>query len=258
MIADLYISKRENTFYLQLSHDLVGVLLKKLRMYVMMSKVTLDDVSEQLIYFGYAGNNATQLLVDCIGTAPTQPNETIQYQSLSITRITGKISRFTIIGEVQDAQQLWVALAPQANSVSSHAWQYLDIATGLPNISADSSTAWVPQMLNFERIGGISFTKGCYPGQEIVARLNYLGQTKRRTYRLLAHTDQLAAVGDKIIMANSEGKTSEAGQVLNAALNPEGQLEMLAVLKSASIDQSLSWNDIAIEVLKLPYTLEDN
>jgi len=257
MIANLRVLKRGNSIYLKVCHDLVDVLLKKLRMYVMMSKVTLEDATASLIHFGYAGENAERYLAAAIGDIPQQVNDTVQYRSLSITRLAGELVRFEILGEYADAQLLWDSLDVQAAPVNSDAWRYLNIVAGIPIINAENSTAWVPQMLNFERIGGVSFTKGCYPGQEIVARLNYLGQTKRRTYHLVANTDQLPTIGDKIMVAGAEGKLSEAGSVLNAVINPDGKVEMLAVLKSATLDKPLSLHNVAIEVLDLPYSLED-
>lgn len=257
MIANLSVLKRGNTFYLKLCHDLVETLLKKLRMYVMMAKVTLEDASANLIHFGFAGPNAERLLADVIDTVPQKAHESVLYRSLSITRLSGELCRFEILGELNDAKQLWQNLEVQAAPVSSEAWRYLNIVAGMPMISTENSTAWVPQMLNFERIKGISFTKGCYPGQEIVARLNYLGQTKRRTYRLLANTDQLPIIGDKIIIEGKQGRAAEAGQVLNAVINPDGKIEMLAVLKSVALTQSLSLNSANIEILDLPYSLDD-
>jgi len=257
MIANLRVLKRGNAIYLKVCHDLVDTLLKKLRMYIMMSKVTLEDASSSLIHFGYAGADAERYLSTAIGAIPKNANDSVQYKSLSITRLSGDLVRFEILGEYEDAQQLWQRLDVQAAPVSSNAWRYLNIVAGIPIIHAENSMDWVPQMLNFERIGGVSFTKGCYPGQEIVARLNYLGKTKRRTYRLLANTDQLPMIGAKIMVADAEGKLSESGEVLNTVINPDGKVEMLAVLKSATIDKPLSLDNTAIEVLDLPYSLED-
>jgi folate-binding protein YgfZ len=257
MIANLRVLKRGNAIYLKVCHDLVDTLLKKLRMYIMMSKVNLEDASDSLIHFGYAGADAERYLSAAIGDIPANANDSVHYKSLSITRLSGDLVRFEILGEYDDAQQLWQTLDVQAAPVSSDAWRYLNIVAGIPIIHAENSMDWIPQMLNFERIGGVSFTKGCYPGQEIVARLNYLGKTKRRTYRLLAKTDQLPAIGTKIMFADAEGKLSESGEVLNTVINPDGKVEMLAVLKSATLDKPLSLDNAAIEVLDLPYSLED-
>lgn len=256
MIANLRLLKRGDTIYLELSRSLIDLVLKKLRMFVMMAKVTLEDASSSLIHFGYTGPEADLLLSDAIGDIPENVNDSIQYKTLTITRLNGELPRFEVLGELDDARALWETLDVKAAPVSSESWRYLNIAAGIPVISAENTADWVPQMLNFELIGGISFTKGCYPGQEVVARLNYLGQTKRRTYRIMADTDKLPAIGDKIMLTTDDGKESEAGKVLNAVINPDGKVEMLAVLKSASIDQELTLNGVNISILELPYSLE--
>ena len=257
MISHFRILKRGDSYILELSSSLIDTIIKKLRMFVMMSKVILEDVGSSLIHFGYTGPEAEALLTKAVGKVPENVNDSVQYKTLSITRLHGKAPRYEILGELGDALTLWETLGVKAAPVSSEAWRHLNIMAGIPVITAENSTDWVPQMLNYERIGGISFTKGCFPGQEVVARLNYLGKTKRRTYRLIANTEKLPNVGDVITQVDADAKESEAGKVLNAVINPNGQVEMLAVLKSASIDQALMLGDATIKVLELPYTLED-
>lgn len=257
MLSHFRVLKRGDSYLLELSHSLVDAIIKKLRMFVMMSKVTLEDVSSSLIHFGYTGPDAENLLEEAISKKPEAVNDSVKYKTLSITRLHGEVPRYEIVGELDDAVKLWETLDVKAAPVSSEAWRYLNIAAGIPMITTENSTDWVPQMLNYERIGGISFTKGCFPGQEVVARLNYLGKTKRRTYRLTANTDKLANIGDVITVTDDNGKEAEAGKVLNAVINPNGQLEMLAVLKSATTEQTLYWQEHTLELLELPYSLED-
>ena len=112
---------------------------------------------------------------------------------------------------------------------------------------------WVPQMLNLHLIDGINFKKGCFPGQEIVARLKYLGKNKRQMYRIAIEAVHQPAVGAKIQDANGE----EAGEVLNSVLSPSGDhIEALAVLKIASAVQALSLAGAQVRLLPLPYSLE--
>ncbi len=257
MVSSLRVLKRGEDYYLELSSSLIELMLKKLRMFVMMSKVTLEDESSNLVHFGYTGPDSVGLLTDAIGKIPEEVNDCVQYKTLTITRLHGLCPRFEILGRLDDARSLWETLDVTAAPVGSESWRHLNIVAGIPVITEDSSTEWVPQMLNYDRIGGISFSKGCYPGQEVVARLNYLGKTKRRTYHLVAKTDQCPATLDEIIATDANGKSSEAGKVVNAVINPDGNVEMLAVLKSDTLEQTLSLNDAVIEVLDLPYSLED-
>jgi len=177
IIANFQIFMSDGSYVLAVATDLIEYVIKKLRMYVMMSKVTVEDVTRSMVHFGYTGD-----LKKIIGNAPSASNQTLQYNNLSILRLADNESRYEIFGDVfniSDAKQLWKQCAADAIAVDSNGWSYLNIASGLPNISEASSEAWVPQMVNYIAIGGVDFKKGCYPGQEIVARLNYLGKTKR-------------------------------------------------------------------------------
>lgn len=260
LLANFRIIKRNGDFYLRLSRDLVAPILKKLRMYVLMSKVALEDASSQLVHFGFSGPEADKILAKRTeksfgsNNAPDTINEIIQHQSLSLIRLPGVVPRYEIFGELEDAITLWQALDVDGAAVSHQSWQYLNILAGLPIVTAQSSEAWVPQMLNFDLIDAVSFNKGCFPGQEVVARLNYLGKTQRRCYRLQANTDQLPTIGDTIT-ASTDNKEEEAGKVLNAVINPDGQVEMLAVLKIKLSEKSLTVNDHPLKLCELPYAL---
>ena len=249
IIATFQIFKRADCFYISLSADLLEHVIKKLRMYVMMSKVTLEDVTDSMVHFGYAGD-----LQNLVKSAPNDSEQAVQHGNLSILRIAGDHPRYEIFSDcIDDAKQLWEQCAEKAATISNNGWDYLNILAGLPDISEASSEAWIPQMVNYIAVGGVDFEKGCYPGQEIVARLNYLGKTKRRMYRLQINTDKLPEIGDSI--TNDSDK--DAGKILNTAINPEGKVEALAVLKIAEAEKSLTLSGNGIEVLALPYSLDE-
>ncbi|MDR1660705.1 MAG: hypothetical protein LBR94_10315, partial [Desulfovibrio sp.] len=113
-------------------------------------------------------------------------------------------------------------------------WQWLDIAAGIPRIAAATCEAFVPQMANFDRIGGVSFHKGCYPGQEVVARAQYLGKVKRHLYR--ARAAGPIAAGMSVFPAAAPEQP--CGQIANAAPAPGGGFEALAVLLEDAPGQS--------------------
>lgn len=254
IIANFQIFMRDGNYFLTVSADLIEHIIKKLRMYVMMSKVTVEDVTESTVHFAYVGD--LQTIID---DTPSTPNQTLQYNNLSILRLADKNSRYEIFAgssNISDAIQLWEQCTTDAIAVDNNGWNYLNIVAGLPNISEASSEAWVPQMVNYIAIGGVDFKKGCYPGQEIVARLNYLGKTKRRMYRLQINTDKLATIGD-VIASDSD---KEAGKILNVAINPDGNIEALAVMKIAGTESALTLannTDATITLLELPYPMDD-
>ena len=249
IIASFRIFKRADAYYLSVSTDLIEPIIKKLRMYVMMSKVTVEDTSNELVHFAYSGNQ--------LKNTPTKPDQVLQSNGLSILNIASNdASRFEVFGTISDAEKLWSDLATTATPTNNNGWNYLNIVAGIPSITQASSEAWVPQMVNYIAIGGVDFKKGCYPGQEIVARLNYLGKTKRRMYRLEIDTDLLPSTGDSI--ATEADK--DAGKVLNAAINPDDKVEVLAILKIAQADSPMQLSEnskASITVLDLPYSVDN-
>ena len=261
IIANFRILKKGDTYILSFSHDLIELVIKKLRMYVMMSKVNIEDITDSVIHFGLSGEQAQKILEETL-TAPSTIGDTVQHNSLSVLRVAGEVPRFEIFGDLDDTKALWSSLLQKGQKrgvcalTANQYWLYQDILAGLPYITEASSEAWIPQMVNYVAIGGVDFKKGCYPGQEVVARLNYLGKTKRRMYRLALQTDELPNVGTSLSSANDKG----AGKILNAALNPNGTVEALAILKIAEADNAL-WlenkESATAKILDLPYKIED-
>lgn len=110
-------------------------------------------------------------------------------------------------------------------------------------------------MLNLDLINGLSFTKGCYPGQEIVARMKYLGKSKRRMYRIAI--PHFSRAPRRLVHLSPVPKTLEAGTILNATLNPDGYVEALAVMKIAETTQALTLGEYKVQLASLPYSLAD-
>ena len=256
IIANFRAFKRGQSIYLIMAKDLVEKVMTKLSRYVMMSKVTISDATESLVHFGYAGENAEHDLSLILDKVPTAPNETLNLGALTILRLPGDTPRFEVFGDVTEASQLWSKCNVRAAPVSSQAWDFMNIRAGRPVVTEACSEEWIPQMLNFIAIEGVDFQKGCYPGQEVVARLNYLGKTKRRMYHLLIETDQVPACNDSIV--NEEGV--EVGKILNAIASPDDQVECLAVLKIADSEDLMFLSEVdgpEVSMLELPYTVDD-
>jgi folate-binding protein YgfZ len=255
IIVSFQIFKRNDDFFLILSADLLEHVIKKLRMYVMMSKVVIEDVTASLPHFGLAGDQAEAVLIKAFDNAPSEANQILQIDEYSILKLAGNTPRFEIIGHNAKANVETLLGTTTLSSDDNH-WNYLYILAGIPHISEASSEAWIPQMVNYIAVGGVDFKKGCYPGQEVVARLNYLGKTKRRMYRLQINTDNLPNIGDAIA---SDSDTA-AGKILNVALNPDGVVEALAIMKIAEVEKNLTLTadeKITISLLSLPYSLDD-
>lgn len=253
-LATFFITQRRGVYYLSVARDLLEPMLKRLRMYVMRSKVVLEDASTSLVHFGYAAPDGDQRLHDLFGVAPAAAYDTVQVNQLTIMRQPAPIPRFKILGELSEAKKLWERLNVNSACVGRSSWEYFNVLSGVPMVSQASTEAWVPQMLNMHLTNGVSFTKGCFPGQEIVARLKYLGKSKRQMYRIgIPHCIKVPAVGALIASANDP----EAATVLNATLNPNGEVEALVVMKIAEAATPLHFGEFSVKVLDLPYALED-
>ncbi len=289
MLACMRIFMREDIYYLSLPRDILNATLQRLRMFVLRAKVSLNDVSDTLVYVGYAGEHTAATLSATLGTLPKAPNEVVSVNGLTLLRLPHReahVARFGIIGDAGTVQSLWNTLAApgilpptalvhpctspapvrSAQPVGGNVWDLLDIRAGIPTVYTATRDAFVPQMANLDTIGGISFKKGCYTGQEIVARMHYLGTLKRRMMlaKIIAEVvpqpgDALYSLGASTAVGTMENRQS-IGTIVAAQPAPQGGYEALAVvdIKSGAAGQ-IHLHTVTGPVLTfipLPYTLD--
>lgn len=259
MLASFRIFMRGDSYYLCLPRSLVEGTLKRLRMFVLRAKATLEDASDSLVRIGFSGPKAEAQLADYLGAIPQQLDEVVQTQELSVIRIPGPHPRFEIHGEVEPMKKLWTVLDVRGAPVGRGPWELLDIRAALPTVYEQTADAFVPQMTNLQILGGVNFKKGCYTGQEVVARMQYLGKLKRRMYRARVETEERPQPGDALFTADSSGQS--AGKVVNAQPSPDGGYELLAVVEIASADDARlhlgSAGGPTLEILAMPYAFPD-
>ena len=135
---------------------------------------------------------------------------------------------------MQYAPALWQKLSTDAQPAGSPCWDWLNIRAGIPVILPQTQEQFVPQMANLDLIGAVNFKKGCYPGQEIVARMQYLGKNKRRMYLAHVYAETAPQAGNELFSMEMEGQS--CGMVVNAQPSPNGGYDMLAVVQIASHD----------------------
>ena len=240
-------------FYLLLPRALQAAIQKRLQMFVLRAKVKLSDEGDNWVRFGVAGPSAEALLRNFVGAVPDKLMSTVHTEVGRVIKLSR--NRYVVIATPENAIALWNQLAEQALPVGAGLWDWLSIQQGIVSILPGTQDAFVPQMANFELVGGVSFKKGCYPGQEIVARTQYRGILKRRM--VLAHSAVAAAPGDKLF---SEAFGDQAaGEVANAAPAPDGGFDMLAVAQIDAITKnnlrSASPDGPAVTIKSLPYDL---
>jgi len=255
MLASMLIWRNGDGYLLQLPRVLCEPMRKKLGMYVLRAKVKISDASDEIVSLGLSGTDAQEILGKQFGELPQLPLGFIDTEQAGVLKLSD--TRFQISTAAQYASTLWQSLSQHAQPAGSACWDWLSIRAGIPVILPQTQEQFVPQMANFELIGGVSFKKGCYPGQEIVARMQYLGKLKRRMY--LAHLDSSEAPqpGDELFSADMEGQTS--GMIANVSAAPGGGYDALVVVQAASREsQTMHWKSPqgeALQFLPLPYPL---
>jgi len=210
-----------------LSADLHAAILKKLSMYVLRSKVKLTDASNERMLIGLSGPEATKALAE-LGPLALELLEVAGIEQGQVMRI-GEQS-YLLATDTSVAEDVWIKLATHARPAGLAAWHWLEIVAGIPIVTTATQEEFIPQMINFDLIGGVSFKKGCYPGQEIVARTHYLGKIKRRMYR--AHLDTGLPAAGAHLYAPETGDQS-CGRVVRSAPAPQGGNVLLAVIQSS-------------------------
>ena len=195
--------------------SVLAATLKRLQMFVMRAKCKLTDATAELPLFGAAGDAAMALVVD--------------------VPIWGRTEDGLRLPDAQGAARA-VLIAPKVTplpSLSLDAWQWLEVRSAIATIEAATVDQFVPQMLNYEQLGAVNFQKGCYPGQEIVARSQFRGTIKRRAY--LFECDGPLQVAQEVF--HSGDSEQPAGLVVNAAANPDGSgFSALVEVKMASLE----------------------
>jgi len=257
LLASFFLWKQNGQYLLQLPMALREPIQKRLTMFVLRAKAKLTDASNEMIRIGVAGINAEALIRDLMGVDAPEPMRVFQGNKATVLGLGP--SRFEILTGPQQATVIWRELSKTATAVGTDRWNWLGIHAGEPTILPATQEQFVPQMINFELIGGVNFQKGCYPGQEIVARTQYLGKLKRRMYLAHIAADNVMP-GDELFSTDFQNQAS--GMIVNAALAPGGGFDALAVIQIESAQNHTvhhkSLDGPALNMLPLPYTLESS
>ena len=259
MLASFRILKRDAIYYLVLPSNMLESALKRLRLFVLRADARLENASDQLVVIGLQGAGTARKAEEFLGELPEAVDEVVQVRETSLVRLAGAKDRFLAVGPVAAVKTLWTTLTEVATPVAGQAWALTEILSGLPTIHPQTADAFVPQMVNYQAVGGVSFSKGCYTGQEVVARMQYLGKLKRRMYRARVISDSAPAPGDELFAPSCDSGQG-AGRVVNAQPHPEGGFELLAVIHIESAEKdTVRLKDAAgpaLQLEPLPYSLE--
>ncbi|MDH4191378.1 MAG: folate-binding protein [Betaproteobacteria bacterium] len=248
LLATFLVVTDDARFLLLLARELAAPSAKRLSMFVLRSKVKIVDASEQLRVVGLWGSDCAPRLA-ALGLAP-------QAADLSAVSADGRLA-------VRFASDQYLLVLPAGSAAidtpvnaCAQDWTLREIRAGRPLITLATQEQFVPQMINLQAIGGIDFRKGCYPGQEIVARAQYRGQIKRRMARARAPAGVEVRPGQDLYSDDLPGQPSAS--VVNVAAAPEGS-ELLLVAQIATLDGGAPLRaapgGIPLEILPLPYAV---
>jgi len=213
-------------YRLLLSSDLQEATQKRLQMFVLRAKVKLASLTEGSTMFGLAGKQAAEALADAGLPIPEPVLNVAQANGTTVIRLDAQ--RFLIVAGDAESSALWQKLTVKAKPAGVPVWRWLDVQAAFPLVTLATKEEFVPQMADFEKIGGVSFHKGCYPGQEVVARTQYLGKVKRHLFRITS--DVAIKAGDDLLSPDNPDQAS--GKIMTAAPSPKGGYEGLAVIQS--------------------------
>lgn len=238
LLASFLVVPCGDGYLLQVSRDIAASVAKRLSMFVLRAKVRIADASDAWTQYGIWGPDASAVLARAALPAPAA--------------LFGCATQDgAIVTAVEPGRYLVFARAPipaLAANAQEDGWRLAEIRAGRPAITLATQDQFVPQMANFEVLGGVDFKKGCYPGQEIVARTQYRGILKRRMYRVRAGTP--LHPGQDLYSGDAGDQAS--GTVLNAV---DG--EALAVLQIGAVNDGTALRaapgGAPLEVLPLPY-----
>jgi hypothetical protein len=238
MLASMRLLRWADGFLLRLPRERLDAVLSRLRLYLLRARVTLADVSDELPRIGLSVPAAAALLQQLGMRLPEAVGQVLGTGPLAVVRVPGLHPRCEILGPGAAMADTWRGLAA-ARAVGADGWGLLETLSGVPEIHRETVEAFVPQMTNLELLGGVSFTKGCYTGQEVVARTQHLGKLKRRMY-LARLSEGPRPAPNAALLAGGEAGAAEVGRVVTAYPDGSGGWQLLAVVQIAAVGGAIT------------------
>jgi len=258
MHAIFYLCRWKNDYILICPTDIAESFITRLSMYIMRAKVTIEQTTNELVLgiIDPEQHLASQLSSLSALKAMTDDSEQNSYQAICTDemicfRVPGPSHRYLMLCQSCDSGEIFADLQAINQVYPGSVWAQMDILSGTPWISANTQELFVPQMANMELIDGVSFSKGCYPGQEVVARLHYLGHANRRMFQFSCITERHLTAGEDIFSTASE---QSVGKILTVEKTDKQKWIGLAVVRIDNVqNDSLHCHDHQITISSLPY-----
>jgi hypothetical protein len=257
LLAIFRVLREGDDFLLLSDSDILPNILQRLQMYVLRMKVHLA-VETGRVAIGLIGPDADHIVAELSGSPSEMANDVVCNQGICTIPFGEKEKGYLIIAPPEQLIESWVVIRSGAQLAGSDQWTLFEMRSGIPRITLATQDNFIPQSINLDLIGAVSFSKGCYPGQEIVARVRYLGRLKSRMARAIVPHGKLPAPGDPVFL---DAKTTQrAGTIINAVSLSNGTGELLATVplgSSTGAEFPIDQAGRSIRVVELPVELSD-
>jgi folate-binding protein YgfZ len=244
MLSLFRLFQYQGAYYLQMPAEIMSATLEVLKKYAVFFKVNLQDASHILKRVSYSGTQAEVGLKKIFNSLPMLADSAHTQDNLLIIKLPGAVPHYEIIGTAEAFTQF----PPTDSAINS--WKYLNISAGIPNIYSATVSKFLPQEVNLITLNGVSFSKGCYTGQEIVARMHYRGQLKKQMFRGRVNSSAAPAPGADIFNAKT------CGILVDSCQEDENTWQILFVADKNTVENEQLFLDPAkiapIELLALP------
>lgn len=246
-------SPAENTIYLRMRQDICASSLAVLSKYIVFSKADIADASEQLKAYGFYGAEAATWLKGLFGSLPAARFGSVSAEDKTLIQID----------EAGEQFELWLKADNAANDLANCTvtegttddWTTINIHAGIGDVCAATQEEFIPQMLNMDITGAVSFSKGCYTGQEVVARMHYRGKSKRRMYSAQFIENNTANNIAEGAVVHIDGESQAVGHVVQVSNNAA----LLVLTEEAAKQSKLQLGDqtVALSFTPLPYAVDE-
>jgi len=232
LLASFLMWKAGDEIVLQLPRELQPTIQKRLQMYVLRDKVKITDADSDEVVLGLGGTAAADALAPWFASLPSEPYAKVDGEHGSLIRVADALDapRYQWVASAETIAKAWPSLLASLKPLANNAWRLTDIDAGIPQITVATQEKFVAQMVNFELIGGVNFKKGCYPGQEIVARTQYIGKARRRMMAasITLPSGDVAAGTD---VYSSDDPSQPYGTIVNAERSRTEQINCLVSIR---------------------------
>lgn len=233
----------QERFHASLPEDMLDEALEQLNKYARLSRVKLEPYL-QFSLLGCFGENLTKELARLVSDLPSAVDQVCSGVDWLVIKVPAAKPRFLLIAE-QGKMQSWQSRLSQAFPLQGpDAWRQQNIEAGLAQVYTQTRDLFTPQMLNYPQLNAVSFQKGCYIGQEIIARTHYLGKVKRHLQQLSVMSSVIPRPGDKLWTVEDQ----EAGIVVDAVQKGAGECELLAVIQDTALSDAIFWHRDGVKV----------